>query len=144
MKVQAAKRIIVLQEWAAQINARNQSGQTVKQWCNEHGINIKTYYNRVKIVREEMLELLETGNTNKISNFAVPRTDNVGIFTDLGDRYNNKLYEQSEKPVFAALPIPQSKSSAAVTVRIGEYAVDIQNSADDAIIAQVLRLVAQL
>jgi len=51
--------------------------------------------------------------------------------------------EDVPQPVFAALPIPQSKL-AAVTVWIGNHAVDIQNGADGAVVEQVLKVVSRL
>ena len=55
MKVQELKQNLLLQEWAAQIKAREESGMTVKQWCAENGPCLKTYYYRQKRVREELL-----------------------------------------------------------------------------------------
>ena len=42
-------------EWAEQIQACQNSGQTVKEWCISSGISPSTYYNRLRAVREEML-----------------------------------------------------------------------------------------
>lgn len=33
-----------LQEWAKRIEACQNSGENVNQWCSHHGINAKTYY----------------------------------------------------------------------------------------------------
>lgn len=41
--IETVKREIQLQEWAAQIQARRESGMTVKQWCAENEMNEKTY-----------------------------------------------------------------------------------------------------
>ena len=38
----AVKQEIRPQEWAAQIEAQQASGQTVQQWCAENGINVIT------------------------------------------------------------------------------------------------------
>ena len=50
------KQEVRLQEWSAQIEAQQASGQTVRQWCVENGINFKTYYYRLKKVREKFLD----------------------------------------------------------------------------------------
>jgi len=63
MNVQEVKRQIRLTEWAAQIEDRKQSGLTVKQWREENGIHKKTYYNRMKRVREELKETPETSKS---------------------------------------------------------------------------------
>ena len=50
------KQELRLQEWAAQIEAQQASGQTVQQWCSENGINVKTYYHRLRRVREQCMD----------------------------------------------------------------------------------------
>ena len=52
----AVKQEIRLQEWAAQIEAQRASGMPVQQWCAENGINVKTYYHRLRRVREQCVE----------------------------------------------------------------------------------------
>lgn len=42
-------------EWREQIQECHSSGLTVKEWCSNNGINISTYYSRLRIVREEIL-----------------------------------------------------------------------------------------
>ena len=52
----AVKQDVRLQEWSAQIEAQQASGLTVQQWCMENGVNPKTYYYRLKKVREQFLD----------------------------------------------------------------------------------------
>lgn len=52
----AIKRDVRLQEWSAQIEAQQTSGLTVQQWCIENGIKPKTYYYRLKKVREQYID----------------------------------------------------------------------------------------
>ena len=75
MRVQEVKRAVQLQEWAAQIQAREKSGLTVKQWCAENGPSLKTYYYRQHRVREELLGCITSGNAIQISAMA-NTTDN--------------------------------------------------------------------
>ena len=44
MGVQAMKHAALLQEWSAKIAECRSSGMSVKAWCAERGIAIKTYY----------------------------------------------------------------------------------------------------
>ena len=44
MGVQALKHAALLQEWSTKIAECRSSGMTVKTWCAERGIPIKTYY----------------------------------------------------------------------------------------------------
>ena len=54
-EIQLAKNQIKLQNWAAELQTCNSSGMTVQQWCAENGISVKTYYYRLRKVREAML-----------------------------------------------------------------------------------------
>ena len=44
MGVQAMKHAALLQEWSTKIAECRSSGISVKAWCAEQGISIKTYY----------------------------------------------------------------------------------------------------
>ena len=54
--IASVKQEVRLQEWTAQIEAQQASGLTVRQWCAENGIKPKTYYYRLKKVREQFLD----------------------------------------------------------------------------------------
>lgn len=145
MKAQKVKQMVKLQEWAAQITACKQSGLSIKKWCEIQGICTKTFYYRLNVVREEMLELAETAKTGQESG-TIKISDG-----DVADKqYRNgvpagkKAIENLGQTVFAALPMPQLKQPSAVTVRVGEYSIDIQRGADEMVVEQVLRLVARL
>jgi hypothetical protein len=139
MKVQEVKEKVRLQEWAAQIKAREESGLSVKQWCAKNGPSLKTYYNRQKRVREELLESMAPGNALQLS--GIVNTGIGGIRTHA--KITDSGGERMPTPAFAALPMPKSKG-AAVTVWIGGHAVDIQNGADAAVVEQVLKVVSLL
>ena len=49
----AIRQDVRLQEWSAQIEAQQASGLTVPQWCAENGIKTKSFYNRLRKVREQ-------------------------------------------------------------------------------------------
>ena len=129
MKAQELKRQMLLQEWASQIKVREESGMSVKQWCAENGPSLKTYYYRLKQVREELLESLANSESQQLS---VAPNNCV-----------SQMEQQIGTPPFVALPIPQSKN-AAVTVWIGGYAIAIQNGAEESLMEQTLRVVSRL
>lgn len=54
--ITTVKREVRLQEWMEQIKAQQESGMTVTAFCAENGINLKTYYYRLRKVREQCLE----------------------------------------------------------------------------------------
>ena len=144
MKVQEVKRMVKLKEWATQMTAYKQSGLTVKQWCNENGVKLKTFYNHMRAVREELLEIAATKGTEIDARTKGIGIDSTNVQKNCGGISDKKFTGLSDKPVFTALPVPQPKQSAAVSVRIGDYAVDIHDGADSITVEQVIRLVARL
>ena len=116
MKVQRLTRTIQLQEWASQIQEHLQSGITVREWCPQRDLPLKTYYYRQRRVREELLEAAETQGALSLPG----------------------------QPVFAALPAPRSSRESAVMVRIGENTAEIYNRAEAETIERVLRTLSLL
>jgi hypothetical protein len=142
MRVQETKRQIQVREWAKQVNACNRSGLPVSRWCKENGVAKKSYYYHLKRVREEMLDGITAAGAH------APRLsagDGIGAILQTNAHIDpvEQLLPRLDSPVFVTLPVPQLAGSA-VTVRIGGYAVDVQNGADDAVIEQVLRVVTSL
>ena len=54
-KIALVKKEVRHAEWAEQVLACQRSGLSVEKWCEENGIKSKTYYYRLKRVREELL-----------------------------------------------------------------------------------------
>ena len=54
--ITTVKRNVQLQEWTEQIKSQQESGMTVKAYCAQNGINLKTYYYHLRKVREQCLE----------------------------------------------------------------------------------------
>lgn len=53
--ITAAKQDVRLREWAEQLEAQQTSGLTVPQWCAENGIKTKSFYYRLRKVREQYI-----------------------------------------------------------------------------------------
>ncbi len=53
--IMTVKHEVRLREWTAQIEAQQASGRTVQEWCAENGISPKTYYYRLRKVREQCI-----------------------------------------------------------------------------------------
>ena len=60
MAIATVKHELRLNEWSSQIKSQQESGLTVKRGCCENGINPKTYYYRLRRVREECVEAAPT------------------------------------------------------------------------------------
>ena len=54
------KNEVKLKHWAKMVKCRNESGLTVTEWCSQNGINPKTYYYRLKRVRQVLCSEIET------------------------------------------------------------------------------------
>ena len=48
------KNEIKLKRWAEMVQSRKESGLTVSEWCRQNGVNLKTYYYRLKRVRQAL------------------------------------------------------------------------------------------
>ena len=46
-------------QWAEMVRQRNESGLTVTEWCRQNGINLKTYYYRLKRLRQAVCNEIE-------------------------------------------------------------------------------------
>ena len=122
MRAQNVVRKVQMQGWAHQIDECERSGLSVRHWCEENGVNTKTYYYRRKRVREELFESVESGSAAQLSQWTP---------------------KQMEVPVFAAFPM-RRRSELAVTVQIGAYVADIHNGADAETVEGVLRTLTSL
>ena len=54
--ITAEKQDVRLREWAEQFEAQQASGLTVPQWCAENGIKTKSFYYRLRRVREQYIQ----------------------------------------------------------------------------------------
>lgn len=120
MQLQEAKREANLRKWREEVYSCRNSGQTVEGWCRERGITPKTYYRWQKLVWEhessaqaEQSKFMKTGA-------GVPAV------------------------TFEAVPIMGGESvhisSPGITIRRGEWAVEIRSGADMLQLRQILEL----
>lgn len=49
-EIAKVKKEVKLKQWAEMVQLRNESGLTVSKWCDQNGVNVKTYYYRLKQV----------------------------------------------------------------------------------------------
>ena len=59
-KISRVKNEVLLKEWAEMIQSCKSSGLPVTQWCASNNLNYKTYYYRLRKVRERLCEVKET------------------------------------------------------------------------------------
>ena len=60
MKIKDVKKKIRPEKWREEISECQSSGLQVKEWCENKGLNTNTYYNRLRVIREEILARSES------------------------------------------------------------------------------------
>ena len=55
-RIMEIKNKVRINEWSEMVKDCRSSGLTVQQWCDANGMNIKTYYYRLRKVREALCE----------------------------------------------------------------------------------------
>lgn len=80
------KKKVRLQEWKQQIEEQKMSGLSVQEWCEQKGINPKTYYYHLRKVREEILrsdksENDQAPNDTECAVVPIPTSPVVGNIT---------------------------------------------------------------
>ena len=76
--ISEVKQEIRLREWSEQIERQQSSGMSVEQWCVENGIKPKTYYYRLRRVREKCV-----AEQTSIVPIAMPdESENISIEKD--------------------------------------------------------------
>ena len=55
-KIAEVRKQVQFNEWAEMVRACRGSGMSVRRWCMENGVNSKTYYYRLRRVREFFCE----------------------------------------------------------------------------------------
>lgn len=65
------KNEVNIKHWAEMVRQRNESGLSVSRWCLENGVNKKTYYYRLNLVRKALCGEVEKHEIIPV----VPETD---------------------------------------------------------------------
>lgn len=114
LTIRGAKAQQNLQKWSQRVAECRRSGVSVSQWCAEHGISPKTYYNWQKKVFVAMMEQQE------------PQT------------------EQPEGPErrFAELPAPRTGCGLAAAVRFGGATLEVYNGASAEIVTALCKVLS--
>ena len=120
MGVQAMKHAALLQGWSARITECRTSGKSVKAWCSEQGIPIKTYYYwEKKFVTEATQQLslpapTQAGLLMRVNPDALPIGDAADIGSGVTIRHGESII---------SLPVGSSAEAVADLVKaLNRYA----------------------
>ena len=84
-KIAKVKKEIKLAQWAEMVRSRSESGLSVTEWCKENGINIKTYYYRLKRVRQAVCSEMERHDIVPVEPIAGTEITTEKIELSIGD-----------------------------------------------------------
>ena len=77
-KIATTKRAVQHKAWAEMYATYQESGKTVREWCSEQGIVTKTFYYRLRKLREEALEQAGSHQIVPIAtNFETPSVNEI-------------------------------------------------------------------
>ena len=128
MEIENVRRSSQYGRWAEMVQECRNSGQTVRVWCEDNGVNIKTYYYRLRRLR-----LIALGNKETNMGTLPTKVEGYPAFAEL------RLAE-------TALPETQVAVSGmpAVTIRVGPMTISIHNEAGAAVITNVIKAVNEI
>ena len=84
-KIAKVKKEAKLVQWAEMVRSRNESGLTVTDWCKQNGINLKTYYYRLKRVRQAVCSEMERHDIVPVEPIAGTEITTEKIELSIGD-----------------------------------------------------------
>lgn len=99
--------------WAAIIQERQDSGQTIKQWCAENNISEGAYYYRLRQLREKLLQTMQPSD-------AETKTE--------------------AKPVLVKIPdtvTTPAVNGTALRIRKGSAVIEVSNDASESILTMM-------
>ena len=112
----SAKHLSKMAEWRIRIGECRNSGQTIKEWCREKHICLKTYYKWQRIIWDAEAEnrSIEPVKTGAIQFAEIPQ-----------------------------IRVETESQQAEIVICKGDWRIELQNNANPAIISQVMQMVAQ-
>ncbi|MBQ4511916.1 MAG: hypothetical protein II969_02910 [Anaerolineaceae bacterium] len=112
----SVKHASKMAEWRVRIGECRNSGRTIKEWCKENQICLKTYYKWQRIIWDAEAEnrSIEPVKTGAMQFAEIPQ-----------------------------ISIESDSQQAEIVIRKGDWRIELQNNANPAIISQIMQMVAQ-
>lgn len=117
------------QEWLELIQKCRTSGQTDKDWCEQHGVAISTFYNKVSKLRKKACDIPS----------AAPRAVSMP-----GQVVRLEILEEEPPRCDNLSTEAISSSIPAVVLNLERYRVEISNHAAKEVILHTLSVLRQL
>ena len=84
-EIARVKKEVKQAQWAEMVRRRNESGLTVTDWCRQNGINLKTYYYRLKRLRQAVCNEIEQHDIVPVKPIAGTEPTSEKIELSVGD-----------------------------------------------------------
>lgn len=84
-EIAKVKKEVKLAQWAEMLRIRNESGLSVTDWCKQNGINPKTYYYRLKRIRQAVCSEIEQHDIVPAIPADAPQSEDENIILIVGD-----------------------------------------------------------
>ena len=112
----SAKHASKMAKWRIRIGECRNSGKTVKNWCKENHINLKTYYRWQRIIwdTESEEKSIEAAKTGPIQFAEIPQ-----------------------------IRIETESRQAEIVIQKRDWRIELQNNANPVIICQIMQMVVQ-
>ena len=123
MKIGDVKKELRHREWAEQIRECRSSGMKVRDWCEAKGIKPYTYYRRLRVIREELLQ-----------NTAMPVKQIVPV---------NVSGDLSEQALIDQRITPAKPNTDRIIIRANGIEAELPQSISPEILCAVLRGIRQ-
>jgi len=128
MEIENVRRASQYGQWAEMIHECRNSGQTVRAWCEDNGVSIKTYYYRLKRLR-----LIALGNTEKGMGKLSAKVESYPAFAELTLAEGSMPERDSE-----------AAGTLAVTIKVARMTISIHNGAEVAVITNVIKAASEI
>ena len=116
MNPKEATQIVRMQEWSQIIHDRVQSGQSVSQYCTEHGLSKNAYFYWLKKIKCHVLESVEPA------------------FVEISDQIQSDCQEREDAH---AASCPASK----VVIRSHGAEIEIDESVSEEFLTKIFRVI---
>lgn len=122
MDVQKVSNEYRLNYWSEIIKECRSSDQTVSSWCEEHSINVKSYYYWLRKVRIAACNSIQDISKKQQESIVPLKVDN------------------EVQPVFAEIKVPTIEAiQPAIILKLNYAVIEIQNGATSSIIESTLK-----
>jgi hypothetical protein len=129
------------QRWKEIIAACNTSGMKKVDWMRLHGVSEKSFYRWQNILRDQVLDGVETSYPIVPDYVAVSDKRQAGAVPELIDMTAIISQKPGEKISPAQSAVPQKQITPEIMIQAGPYNLYIGNSVTEATLATVLKVI---